>query len=151
MPELVIADTSCLIVLQNIGELGLLHELYSSIYTTSEVAAEFGGPLPEWIVIQDPADSMRLKQIQNEIDKGEASAIALALEFPESLLILDDIKARKLALVFGLQIIGTLGMMMKAKNLGKISSMKEMLGKLREANFRISPVLEEKILRESGE
>ncbi len=151
MHELVIADTSCLIVLQNIGELGLLHELYASIYTTSEVAVEFGEPLPEWVVIQDPADSVRLKEIQKEIDNGEASAIALALEFPESILILDDLKARKLALTFGLQIIGTLSVLMRAKNLGKISSMKEMLRKLRQANFRISPALEEKILCESGE
>src|SRR5947209_18627312 len=125
MPELVIADTSCLIVLQNIGELGLLHELYSSIYTTSEIASEFGGPLPEWIVIQDPVDAARLKQIQNEIDIGEASAVALALELQGSILIIDDLKARKLAQVYGLQITGSLGILIHAERLGKIYSMKD--------------------------
>jgi predicted nucleic acid-binding protein len=151
MPELVIADTSCLIVLQNIGELDLLHELYTVVYTTAEVAQEFGEPMPKWIIIQNPIETERQKSIQQEVDKGEASAIALALEFPKSIVILDDFKARKLAQSLGLHITGTLGVLIKAKKLGKISSVKEILKKLKESNFRFTFTLEQRILRESGE
>jgi predicted nucleic acid-binding protein len=151
MPKPVIADTSCLIVLQNIGEIDLLRKLYTVVYTTSEVAMEFRDPMPEWIMIQNPLDTERQRQLENEIDKGEASAIALALELPENILILDDFKARKLAQSFGLSVTGTLGVLMKAKRLGKISSMKVMIKKLKDANFRISPALEKSVLRESQE
>jgi predicted nucleic acid-binding protein len=75
----------------------------------------------------------------------------LALELSGSIIILDDFKARKIALDFGLHITGTLGVLIKAKSLGKISSMSEMIRKLKRANFRLSATLEQKILRESGE
>jgi predicted nucleic acid-binding protein len=45
----VITDTSCLIVLSNIGQLDILRELYKTMLITPEVAAEFGEFLPEWI------------------------------------------------------------------------------------------------------
>jgi len=47
MPKTIISDTSCLIILSNIGELDLLHKVYGSIVTTTEIATEFGETLPE--------------------------------------------------------------------------------------------------------
>ena len=49
MPEFIIADASCLIVLTKIGKLDLLRQLYGTATTTPVVAAEYGLPLPEWI------------------------------------------------------------------------------------------------------
>jgi predicted nucleic acid-binding protein len=46
MPSAILSDTSCLILLEKIGELEVLHELFGTIITTPEVAAEFGLPLP---------------------------------------------------------------------------------------------------------
>lgn len=54
MPKTIISDTSCLIVLTNIGELELLHKIYGQITTTSEVAKEFDEQLPDWVEIIDP-------------------------------------------------------------------------------------------------
>lgn len=59
-----------------------------------------------------------------QIDKGESSAIALALEIPNSTLILDDYKARRIALHLGLTITGTVGVTIKAKLNGIIASIK---------------------------
>jgi predicted nucleic acid-binding protein len=97
MPRIIISDTSCPIILNKIGELDLLQKVYGQITTTIEIAAEFGDPLPDWIevVIVKEKDKQRLLEMQ--IDKGESSAIALALEYSDSLLILDDNKARKIA------------------------------------------------------
>ncbi len=58
-------------------------------------------------------EKQRLLELQ--IDKGESSSIALALETPHSILILDDFKARKVAMLLELQFTGTIGVIVKAK------------------------------------
>ena len=57
MHKAIISDTSCLILLDKIGELEILNKLFGKIITTSEVANEFGQPLPNWIEIQQPTDN----------------------------------------------------------------------------------------------
>ena len=86
-----------------------------------------------------------------EIDKGEASAIALALENEKSLLILDDSKARKLALRLKLDYTGTLGILLKGKELGIVSSIKPLLLQIQQTNFRFSEKLLMAILAEANE
>lgn len=94
MPELVIADTSCFIVLARTEGLWLLEALYGTVCTTTTVSKEFGEALPEWITIADPLDVMRHRLLSIQLDPGEASAIALALERPECLVILDERRGR---------------------------------------------------------
>ena len=79
-----------------------------------------------------------------QIDKGEASAIALAIELSDSVVILDDYKARKLAESLGIQIIGTIGIIIKAKRQGVIESIKPFLQKIRQTDFRISEEIEKR-------
>lgn len=95
MPKTIISDTSCLIILTNIGELELLQKLYGKITTTIDIATEYGEPFPEWIEIENVTDKSKQQLLELQIDKGESSAIALALEIPGSTVILDDYKARK--------------------------------------------------------
>src|SRR5437867_3429993 len=90
MHNTIISDTSCLIVLTNIEELQLLHEVYGQLVTTSEVLKEYGQELPEWFKIIDPIDTKHLQSLELEIDKGEASAIVVALELGNATIILDD-------------------------------------------------------------
>ena len=118
MPKYVIADASVLIILDKIDQLELLGKVYKEIYTTPEISNEFGKSLPEWIHIESPTDIKNQKIIELQVDKGEASAITLAMEKENSLLILDDLKARKLASMLGLTYTGTLGVINKAKSLG---------------------------------
>ena len=92
MPRTIISDTNCIILLDKIGELDILKKLFGTIITTSEVAEEFGQPLPSWFQIQQPKDKNYQLLIGSLIDKGEACAIALALESDNSLLIIDDRK-----------------------------------------------------------
>lgn len=86
-----------------------------------------------------------------QVDKGEASAIALALEITDSVLILDDWKARQLAEQLGLLVSGTLGVIIGAKNAGLIPSIKPYLEKIKETNFRISEELEQVALKSADE
>jgi predicted nucleic acid-binding protein len=151
MHKIIIADTSCFIILSKINELELLYQVYGDILTTVDVANEFGEKLPEWIEIIEVKDKMRQQLLEMQIDKGESSAVALALETPNSTLILDDFKARKVADHLGLKYTGTLGVIIKAKLLGKIESIKPLITKIKETNFRISAELEEKANFEAGE
>jgi predicted nucleic acid-binding protein len=86
-----------------------------------------------------------------QIDKSESSAIALALETPNSTVILDDFKARKIAERLGLRFTGTLGVMVKAKLQGEIPSIKPLLEKMHGRNFHLSPELEEMVLQQANE
>jgi predicted nucleic acid-binding protein len=151
MPKTIISDTSCFIVLANIGELELLRKTYGSIITTLEVATEYGQALPDWIEIKAATDRHLQTVLELQIDKGEASAIALALETPGSTIILDDYKARKVAEKLGLAITGTIGVIIKAKLQGIIPSVKPYLEKINGTDFRLSPELEQQALRQAGE
>jgi len=154
MPVLIkpiISDTSCFIALSNIGELDILRLLYGKITTTPDIAQEFGEPLPDWVEIVQVSDKTKQRLIEIHIDKGEASAIALALETENPLLILDDYKARKLADNLNLNHTGTLGVILAAKQKGIISSIKPFLKKIKQTNFRISIDLELQALIQANE
>lgn len=52
MPDrVIIADTSCFIVLEKIGELDLLRQVYGQVVTTVHIAKEYGNMLPDWVVL----------------------------------------------------------------------------------------------------
>lgn len=151
MPKVIISDTSCFIILTKIGALDLLQKVYGQILTTSDIAEEFGEKLPEWVIIKDVLDKYKQKILELQIDKGESSAIALAMETPDCILILDDFKARKIAQQLGMTITGTIGVIIKAKLTGKIPSIKPYLDKIKTTNFRISLEIELQALKAADE
>jgi len=137
MQKVIISDTSCLILLDKIGELELLNKLFGTIITTNEVAKEFGQTLPYWVEIKEPSNKNFQSIIEASVDKGEASAIALAIELNNCLLIIDDLKGRKFTNKIGITIIGTIGVIVDAKLTGHIISVKPILDKIKLTNFRI--------------
>lgn len=151
MRRKVIADTTCFIVLSEIKELDILRALYAEVYTSETIAQEFGEPLPSWVVVSVPKDVQQLEALSRLVDKGEASAISLALETSNSLVILDDQKGRSLARSYGLAITGTLGVLMSAKRLGIVPFLSPLLEKIQVTNFHVSDDLIEEVRRLSGE
>jgi len=151
MHKVIISDTSCLIILSKISELDLLQKLYGTIITTQDVADEFGETMPDWIIIENAKDKYHQRILELQIDKGESSAIALALETSDSTLILDDFKARKVAGNLGLRFTGTIGIIIKAKLKGIIPSIKPVLEKIKATNFRVSSEIELQALKEAKE
>lgn len=151
MPKSVISDTSCLIILSNINELEILKELYGEITTTYEVEAEFGGKLPSWIKIKSPKNNSKLQQLRKQLDLGEASIITLASETPDCTVILDDLKARKIAESYSIRITGTLGVLVYAKKEKLISSIKPYIEKIKKSGFRLNDQLEKAVISEADE
>lgn len=151
MPDFVIADASVLIILDKIDQLDLLYKIYGEIYTTEEINKEFNKPLPDWISIANIHDQKYLRFIHTFVDLGEATAIAFATEKSDSLLILDDLKARKLTKQLDLKFTGTLGVINKAKEIGIIDKVKPLIDNLRKTDFRLSDKVIENLLKRNGE
>ena len=151
MNKIIISDTSCLIALDRIARLDILNQVFGTIYTTHIVAHEFEDPLPNWILIKSVTDNDKFEQLKLSLDPGEASAIALALEIDDSVLIIDEKKGRKIALDLNLEIIGTLKVLLIAKNKGVISSVNDIVLELQKASFRFNKIIVEEILKLAGE
>ncbi|NCQ11350.1 MAG: DUF3368 domain-containing protein [Bacteroidetes bacterium] len=147
----VISDTSSLIALESIMELELLQKMFREIYITDEIQKEFGSKLPSWIKVKKLHDRTMLQVITLELDLGEASGIALALEMPDSLLIIDEKKGRNYANRLGINMIGILGVLIRAKEKGIIETLKPILNKLNDCDFRMSEKLVTDILKRVGE
>lgn len=151
MPRVIISDTSCFIILSKIDKLDILKQVYGVVTTTVDIANEYGESLPEWVRVIEVNDKHRQALLEMQIDKGESSAIALALEISNSSLILDDYKARKVADQLKIPFTGTIGIIIKAKRLGYISLVKPVLERIKQSDFRISDEIEAQALREAGE
>lgn len=151
MQKTIISDASCIILLDKIGELILLKKLFGKITTTKQIAKEFAKPLPDWLEIKEAKEKKYQKILEATVDKGEASAIALALECDDCLLIIDDLKGRKLARKLGLHLTGTLGILVGAKQSGYIKSVTSILKKIKNTNFRLTKELEETVLAKAKE
>ncbi|WP_299291499.1 DUF3368 domain-containing protein [uncultured Mucilaginibacter sp.] len=146
----VITDTSCFILLDKINALDILHHLFSMVYTTPEIAKEYGSPLPNWIIIQAANQTLQ-EEFYQYVDPGEASAIALASEVSCDYIILDDLAARKLAKKLGLTIMGTVGVLLSAKQKGIVPLFRPYLDLIQQTNFRLSQQLAEEFIRAAGE
>ena len=151
MQNVIISDTSCLIVLFKINELFILKQLFGSIIITPEVAKEFGEELPEWILVKSARNKTFQKIINTHLDCGESSSIALALESDNPLLILDDLKARNFVKGLNLQYSGTLGIILNAKKNGIIDNVKDVLKQIENTNFRIHKSLIDTVLKLASE
>ncbi|MEH2411727.1 DUF3368 domain-containing protein [Nostoc sp.] len=90
--------------------------------------------------------------IPPELDNGEREAIALALETGERQILLDEREARQVAQNLGLQTIGTLGILLLAKNRKIITQVQPLLdAMINTAQYWVSRSLYEQVLRQIGE
>lgn len=158
----VVADSSPLIALARIDQLGLLPSLYERVTVPEAVWQEVTRGASEqragaadvqrarWIDVQR-VDAADIEAHMLLVDRGEAEAIALASRVHARLLLIDDARGRQLALRLGLQIRGTLGVLVAAKRAGLISAVRPNLDRLRDTGMRVSPRLVAVALTAAGE
>jgi predicted nucleic acid-binding protein len=145
-----VTNSTCLIGLERIGQLNLLPQVFAVIFAPPTVAAEVKTPLP-WLRVQAVQNTAVTATLRTQMDAGEAETIALAMELSDVILILDDKKARRVAQQIGLKVIGTAGMLLRAKRQGVITEIKPLLTALVQADFRISNRIIEAALRLASE
>lgn len=149
--KIIISDTSCLILLDKIEALDLLKIFNVPVYITSTVQEEFGNTIPIWLDVLDPKDTKIQKLLENDLDRGEASVISLALELNNSILIIDELKGRKIVESLNLRYTGTLGLILKAKQLGCVESVIPYIEAIKKTNFRINEKLLFTLKSDAGE
>ena len=144
--SVVIADASSIIALDNIRELEVLRRLYTSITITPEVASEFGRELRTWIQTREASKQSRQLLEFSRLDPGEASSIALAIDSDDPLLIIDEKKGRRVAEHLGIDIIGIVGVLIKAKQAGFVREPESLLDRLESVDFRLSAALRTRLM-----
>jgi predicted nucleic acid-binding protein len=149
MQTLIISDTACLILFDKIGEFEILRKLFQTVTITSIIAEEFKKQTPDWVIIKDPQNTDNVVNYSKIVDQGESSALALSIEIENSLLIFDDLKARKLAEELNLKYTGSIGILVLAKRRGLIEDIDELIAKIQATNFRLTKVFIEKLKEEN--
>ena len=105
-----------------------------------------------WLRIVEIRDTHLVQTLAWGLDTGEASAIALALELEMTEILLDERDGRTAARNLGLQPVGVLGVLLRAKLAGEITSLAAALSALRqEAGFFVGDELAAAVLAEAGE
>lgn len=151
MPEIIVSDTSCIILLDKIDRINLLQSIFGTITITQTIADEFGQDIPDFFEIQNPKNKKYQKILESFLDPGESSAIALALENDECLLIIDELKGRREAKLLGINFTGTVGILIVAKEKGLIGSIADIFNEIEETDFRISEAVIKEAKLKCGE
>ena len=93
-----------------------------------------------------------MASLQITLDAGEAEAIALASEIGAGLLLMDESDGRAEARSLGLQVTGTLGVLLRARQVGMLPALKPVLDALiQKHSFRLSRSFYEQALRQVDE
>lgn len=139
MNNLVIADAGPLIAFARLHHIGLLPQLFGRVLVTDIVFTECAGrsDFPESALIQEAVTRKQLElcaapdfsAFAQKIDAGEASAIAVAIEYGCGVL-MDDKAGRRMAMNADVPVIGTVGVLVLAKRKGLVPLVKPLLKSL---------------------
>lgn len=161
MPDLLlIADSGPLIALAGVHQLDLLSQLYPSVGAPPAVIDEITNGTALRPGLDLPVIAPWLKRLANPVPfetlsvilgRGETEAIALARQEPNAILLMDDHQARRAAESLNLAVIGSAGILVRAKRAGSIKAVLPLLLRMRENGYYISNRVIERACREVGE
>jgi predicted nucleic acid-binding protein len=161
-----VSNSSPLIHLAAIGSLWLVREFFDEIRIPPAVwrevveegrgrpgAAEVALAAQQgWLRVVPLHDEALAKALRHTLDDGEAETLALAVQEKPDWVLLDELEARRAAEVHGLAKTGVIGLLMRAKQQGKVVCLKDLLDRLRtDAGFWIADQLYQAALAAAGE
>jgi predicted nucleic acid-binding protein len=158
----VVSDASPLINLARVEQFDLLRAFYGQLLVPQAVYDEvvvqgYGRDgcsevqEADWIVVVDPEDDLAVRTLAAELGAGEAAAIILAQERQATLVLMDEIRGRRIVERLGLKARGTLGILIRAKAEGRLPSLIQVMDLLRARGTWIGDDLYEDVLRRVGE
>ena len=151
---MVISNSSPLIALSQIGRLDLLRQLHPYVLIPPAVAREVEPTVPKlpvWLLVQALARPRQPHMVSGSIGPGEHEVISLGLELAAERLILDEQPARRLATSLGLRVIGTIGLLLAAKDRGLLAKIKPELDRLVAVRFFMDQELYDRAIGQAGE
>lgn len=135
--KVVIADTGALISLIHIGQLDLIEEVFGNFYIAKAVWDElqkYDNPDFDVSILKDIESKVKEIKTKNHLsvimDYGESESAILYEELNANYLLIDDNKARLIAESLNINCIGTLGLLIKAKQKGLLTELKPLFEKL---------------------
>ena len=158
--SIVVSDTSPIRALEHLDLLRLIGDFYGQVLVPPAVAEELRHPRSGLksidIALLPIVSVVTPKTVEEplhlELDQGELEAIALALEIHADYLLIDEAAGREVASRLGLKVVGTLGVLIRAKEAGEIRAIKPLLESLeQELRFFISPQLRRTVLAITSE
>ncbi len=159
---LVVSNTSPILNLAIIGQLELIRQQFGQVQiplaVLSELKVQEERPGSKeilaavdtgWIEVQEVFSQLSVQLLQQVLDQGESEAITLAIDLKADRILLDERDGRKIAKSLGLKVTGVLGILLRAKQEGDLSSFPDAINALiKTAGFRLSPELLAKVLAE---
>jgi predicted nucleic acid-binding protein len=160
MPE-VITNTSPMLYLYRIGVLEWLPQLCENIWIPQAVVAElqvgrrhgYDVAIPEsypWLEVVEPR-TVPSEWLSLDLGPGELAVLAIALDHPHRVVLLDDSRARRVAQAAGLVVWGTLRILLEAKSQGITSHIAPHVNELQNVGMWISQGIRQRILALAGE
>lgn len=160
MPKIVVCNTTPILTLLGIESFDILEKLYGKIIVPNAVFQEIEQGKEkiyksltqlEWVEIREVQDKSFVKKLTEYLDAGEAEVIALAKELNADLVIIDEKKGRNFAQLNNLICVGSLGILLKAKENNFIPFLKPLLEKMQTNGIWISEILIKEILEKINE
>ena len=160
---IIVSNTTPLIGLATIERFDLLHQLFGTVsiphavYQEAVVAGrEQGGAKREvseatWITMVGVHDRLAVEVLLDQLDAGEAETIVLARELGADLVLMDERKGRRKLQQLGVPMIGTLGILLKAKQVGLLPSIRADVERLRQQGFSVSQAVVDAVLQQAQE
>jgi predicted nucleic acid-binding protein len=156
---MIVSDSTPLVAFARLGRLDLLRRIVQHVLIPQAVMQEFtegkNRPGAEEIRSASWVEVRVVGTIPPEIlpllDRGEAEVIALAEEVSADELLLDERAARAVAVARGLRVIGTAGLLVRAKEQGMINAVRPILEQMQARGIRYSRQFLDDLFREQGE
>jgi predicted nucleic acid-binding protein len=156
---LVVADTSALVALAAADALSLLDLLFEELRVPSAVSRECtvsGKPEADQLqaYLAGRISDVDLKELVIAVaglGQGELEAMALYKRIHADCLLIDDARARKVARLNGIEVIGSLGVLLEAKRSGHIKKIRPLVSSIQAAGVHYSADLIAEALRLAGE
>lgn len=143
--DLAIADTSVLIAFEKLNLLSSLCAIYDELYLTRAVYNEFSNQIQKCFSIKEAPPSLTsFLTYEMRLGLGESETIALS-HYMGIRALIDDLKARKVALSLGCQLSGSIGVLYRMERVGVISSAYNKIMLLKDMGFHISDKLLNKL------
>jgi uncharacterized protein len=152
---IIVSNTTAITTLLKIGRTDVLESLFGRVLIPTAVKDELLGYhkyLPQFCEVHPVSKSTRLELLLRQAGKGEAEAVALAVELKANVLLIDDKKGRRLAQAEGISCLGLPALVLAAKQKRLIISVAQFLNLLeQQGNYCLSTHAKTEILRQSNE
>ena len=160
-----VSDTSVLNYLAHLGRSALLRDQFGHVVVPEAVVRELDSrpDLPGagcvrqavaegWMEIAAPENVAMVTLLREDLGFGESQAIVLAMEQAATCVLIDEAEGRQRATALGIPVVGTVGVLLRAKHDGVIRELAPVLRVLVEQHgFRLHPSIVAKVLAAAGE